>query len=344
MKRSIILCYVLFLIIGCSPQSGELQDLASPTKELSTFTPEQPTATVIIPTETPEQVVDSLEEEIKTNFISSKDNAHLVYIPAGEFIMGAPLEQVISLIEECIEEGGVDSTETCENRYISETPQHTVHLDEYWIDKYEVTNAMFAAFLNDIGWRPYQSEPYYVWADRMPKTFIHFTEDSWIADEGYENDPIWQVHWQGANDYCEWAGRRLPTEAEWEKAARGDDGRQYPWGDEEPTCDLVKTINCESQHFYHVAVDQLPEGASPYGVFNMLGNAGEWVSDWYDSSYYSYSPNENPQGSENGKYRVVRGDQDIVLFSLRIPFRNYGFVDNLVRSQSGFRCATSDGQ
>ncbi|MCD4802385.1 MAG: formylglycine-generating enzyme family protein [Anaerolineales bacterium] len=342
-NRIILLCCILILLIGCSDQSEEHQDQATSTIELSTNTTEQPTATEIVLTNTPEPDVNTSEES-KGNYISSKDNAYMVFIPAGDFEMGSSLDEVYSLIELCVEEGGFDSTDSCENIYNAELPQHTVYLDDYWIDKYEVTNSMFAAFLNDIGWRPYQSEPYYVWADKMPKLFIHFTGDSWQADEGYEDDPIWLVHWQGANDYCEWAGRRLPTEAEWEKAARGDDGRIYPWGEEEPTCDLVKTLNCETPHYFHVAVDQLPEGASPYGVFNMLGNVGEWVFDWYDNNYYSYSPHENPQGPETGEFRVVRGDQDIVLFNPRIPYRNYFFIDNFTRSLYGFRCAMSNAQ
>jgi iron(II)-dependent oxidoreductase len=252
--------------------------------------------------------------------------------------MGATQEEVISIIDECIKKFGSESTTECKDRYYAETPKHIVFLDDYWIDKYEITNAMFAAFLNDIGWLPYQSEPYYVWADRMPKIFISYPEDSWVVDEGYENYPIHDVHWQGAHDYCEWAGRRLPTEAEWEKAARGVDGRQYPWGNEEPSSELA--------HFdwRYVAVDQLPNGVSPYGVFNMVGNVQEWVADWYSSSYYSNSPDLNPSGPRIGTYRVVRGGVDLELQIMRTTFRDYGYIDNTVRSRYGFRCATSSNQ
>lgn len=303
MKRYLSLTFFMFLLIGCSPHS-----------------------------ETP-----------LSDIVSPIDNADLVYIPAGEFLMGTSPEQLSPLIEECIEILGNDFVEACESKYNNQTPQHVVYLDAYWIDKYEVSNAMFVAFLNDVGWRPYQSEPWYIIADKGPPLDIHFTGDSWIVDEGFEDYPIWQVPWYGADAYCNWAGRRLPTEAEWEKAARGDDGRQYPWGDSEPTCELAMHGSLTYEYCgdaIHVEVDQLPDGASPYGVFNMLGNVEEWVADWYDSDYYQYSPNENPIGPEEGDLRVIRGiNVERFPLSLRIPFRDASSLD--VRDNYGFRCATS---
>ena len=159
-------------------------------------------------------------------------------------------------------------------------------LDGFYIDKYEVTNAQYKQFMDETG----HKAPMY-----------------W-DDEGFNqsNQPVVGVIWHDAVAYCKWAGKRLPTEAEWEKAARGVDGRIYPWGNEWDSS-KCNSYRGDDGYQYTAPVGRFPAGASPYGVMDMAGNALEWVADWYDSNYYSRSPHQNPKGPDAGIRRVLRG-------------------------------------
>jgi formylglycine-generating enzyme required for sulfatase activity len=199
------------------------------------------------------------------------DPVPMVTIPAGEFLMGNP------------EGKGRDD----------ERPQRSVYLDEFAIDQVEVTNGRYMAFVKSIGHRT-PPDPY----GTGPLKSI----------EGIEQLPVVQTTWYDAKAYCSWAKKRLPTEAEWEKAARGTDGRLYPWGNQPPTAKRANfDREWEDEHTLH-AVGSLPDGDSPYGVKDMAGNAREWVSDWYDAEYYQHAPNRNPQGPDKrGVVRSIRG-------------------------------------
>lgn len=244
--------------------------------------------------------------------ISPRDGMQTVFVPAGEFIMGGDV-------------------------YFDERPIRLVTLDAFWIDKTEVTNAMFADFLNQWGNREEGGE---AWLDTTDEDVrIHLIDGFWRSEQVYENHPVVEVTWFGANAYCSWAGRRLPTEAEWEKSARGMKGNVYPWGDDDPTEEL---LNFNKNVGDTTEVGSYPEGASPFGALDMAGNAWEWVADRYSRTYYSSSPLENPLGPDTGFFRVLRGGgwnyRDTYVRSMH---RNRG-APTISHDFVGFRCGSSD--
>jgi formylglycine-generating enzyme required for sulfatase activity len=205
------------------------------------------------------------------------DNAPMVLIPAGPFTMGS------------------------DDGPHNERPAHTVTLDAYSIDRYEVTLSPYRKFLEE---GKYDAPP--TWDDEAATS---------VGDR-----PAIGMRWESAAAYCRWAGKRLPTEAEWEKAARGTDGRRYPWGEMQPFVDIANynrgmwvseaiTLMAVTGGLEGMSVRHgLKEGGkSPFGVFHMAGNAAEWVADWYERDYYQKSPERNPSGPMTGEKRVLRG-------------------------------------
>jgi serine/threonine-protein kinase len=233
----------------------------------------------------------------------------IVYVPAGEFVMGGEV-------------------------YYDERPIHIVDLDAYWIDQTEVTNGMFAVFLTEEGNR---EEAGVTWLDSSDEdTTIHLAADSWQVDRGYEEYPVGEVTWYGANAYCSWAGRRLPTEAEWEKAARGTNGNTYPWGNNAPTSEL---LNFNDNVGSTTKIGSYPNGAGPYGALDMAGNVWEWVADRHSRTYYATSPPNNPLGPETGFFRVLRGGAwNYRETYARSVHRNRG-IPTISHDFIGFRCA-----
>ncbi len=209
-------------------------------------------------------VVLVVKAQVENNSVYTEplyeNEAPMVYVPSGEFIMGS------------------DSGSP------NERPVHTVYLDAYWIDKTEVTNAQFKKCV-------------VAGACKEPVNTSHY------AGFVFENHPVVYVDWQAAKDYCLWIGRRLPSEAEWEKAARGTDARIYPWGNNAPDSTL---INLNTDLDETRTVGEFPLGASPYGALDMAGNVWEWVDDWYGDMYYQDSPMNNPLGPLSGDYRIIR--------------------------------------
>jgi len=208
------------------------------------------------------------------------------------------------------------------NEAVSEKPVHQVSLDAYYMDKHEVTVEQYAKFL---------------------ETTKRRSPPEWkiLNQPLHQKHPIVMMDWSDANAYCHWAEKRLPTEAEWEKAARGTDGRIYPWGNDLPT---PKRANYGKKkwdkHAALVPVGTLEDGKSPYGIYDMAGNAWEWVSDWYDRVYYKNSPSQNPTGPEHGDFKVSKGGSwHSRPESLHSSNRNYGHPEHHPSHYNGFRCA-----
>lgn len=243
--------------------------------------------------------------------ISVTDKDREVLIPAGFFKMG--------------------SNQTLDD----EAPEHRVYLDAYWIDKYETSAAEFADFLNAVD----NVKGYY-----LENKFGTLRFDGRFHPRpGLEDYPINNVSWKAAAEYCKWRGKRLPTEAEWENAARGPSSQTYPWGNDAPSSTLARyfqTWTEEEKHKVMVPVQALPKGRSPYGLHNMAGNVKEWVDDWYDREYYSeQSDYANPRGPIGGEFKVVRGGswRDLTGF-IYSTFRNNGNPQSRM-DDYGFRCA-----
>lgn len=174
-------------------------------------------------------------------------------------------------------------------------PPHEVYLSAFYIDQFEVTAARYAKFME-------------VTVHSQQKLVPMLWEQVNLSSDG--DRPVMGVTWGAADAYCRWVGKRLLTEAEWEKAARGLDGRRYPWGDEEPAFTLANYGKMLSSNTYADSlrpVGSYEAGKSPYGIYDMAGNVSEWVADWYDEKYYTTSPKNNPQGPVRGIEKSFRG-------------------------------------
>jgi len=249
----------------------------------------------------------------------------MVAVPAGEFLMG--------------------SREFDKAAQQNEYPMHTVNLDSYWIDKTEVTNAMFAKFLTEKGTQATVAK----WYEPNSNSANLFVEGpKWVVKEGFENLPVIEVTWFGAQAYCDWAGRRLPTEAEWEKAARGTDGRIYPWGNSEPTCGVANFFQvdqnqaCAGKGTVALSpVGTYSGGASIFGAFDMAGNVWEWVADYYKDNFYNSTPTSNPTGPEGGSTKVYRGGSFESGYRLLRTAQRKSDSPDASRYFLGFRCAAT---
>ncbi|MGD9851773.1 MAG: formylglycine-generating enzyme family protein [Nitrospirales bacterium] len=238
--------------------------------------------------------------------VMEKDPVDMIVIPASSFVRGSAEG-----------EGRLD-----------EQPRRKIFLNAFAIDKYEVSNARYFAFLKET----LHKAPMNVYGDKPL-----------MQEEGIENLPVVQVTWHDAVDYCFWAGKRLPTEAEWEKAARGDSPRIFPWGDSPPDPRKANFEKDWTNKHTLLDVTALPDGQSPYGLFHLAGNVREWVQDWYDSDYYHQAPEKNPKGPESGILKVIRGGSwRSFEADLRVTSRGKGGFA-LKTHGIGFRCARDHG-
>ena len=279
---------------------------------LPSATPIPTTAPTVTPTPVPTLGVGSRR-------LAEIDGMTQVFVPEGAFLMG-----------------GADGDPEA---FPYERPQHSVWLDSYWIDQTEVTNAMYARCVSAGVCQP-------------PRTASANTYTAYYGNPVHDHYPVVWVDWSQAQSYCQWTGRRLPTEAEWEKAARGTTGQAYPWGDQPVDTAMLAdfqdiSASCARAHYAGCVpyqdtsmVGERPDGASPYGALDMAGNVWEWVADWYAGGYYQVSPAENPTGPEAGTQKVLRGGSFAANFSrdLRSAHRYPTDPDQTIDA-FGIRCA-----
>ncbi len=242
--------------------------------------------------------------------ITGKDGAPMALIPEGPFPMGVP---------KAARDGGVD-----------ERPNHEVFLNNFYMDIYEVTNGRYLQFVTETG-------------HRAPQHPNDPTKGLWkgnMMPESVTDLPVINVDWFDAEAYCHWAGKRLPTEAEWEKAAKGTNDWRFAWGDVEPTIEHANFNQLAWRgEATLVQVGIYEKGKSPYGIYDVAGNVWEWVSDWYAADYYQHSPSRNPQGPETGTYKAVRSSGWQGETPQMRVFTRIKSLPTDRNNSTGFRCA-----
>ncbi len=302
-------------------------------KEVSIEVTPKPTY-ITLPTATPQPTETPTPElGIGSTQISPVDGMIMVYVPAGEFEMGINADDGLAT---CQEVRRSFSDNECERSWFEvEEPVRTMYLDAFYIDQTEVTNAQYRKCVTD--------------GDcELPKKTSSHTQDEHYGNPKYDDYPVTNVNWHDAQAYCEWARRHLPTEAEWEKAARGKNGFVYPWGNNfngyllnfcDENCNSVWSNPHYNDGYAHISpAGSYPAGASPYGALDMAGNVWEWVADWYDV-YLGGNPNADDAFGE--EFRVLRGgswDDDGLI--IRSTTRYWDHPDHQYNNY-GFRCAHS---
>ncbi len=316
-KRIFIFFSILVLAAACAPkpQAAPTPDMGMLATQMWIKIAVEQTMAALVPTATPEPTATATP--IPTPLMRSTplpappdpvnylpvynpvSLMELIYVPAGEFLMG--------------------STQNDTNRDVNEEPQHRVYLDTFWISKTQVTNTMFNACV----------------AAGICKYSVSAATNPNYLDPLYATHPVIYVSWDMAQIYCDWTGGRLPTEAQWEKAARGPNGAKYPWGEDQPR---EKFVNVNNFIGNTTTAGLFPFGKSFYGALDMGGNVREWVSDWYDANYYQVSPASNPQGPETGEFKVLKGASYADPFRYTRPANRLTHEPGSPGAVRGFRC------
>ncbi|MFQ5481436.1 MAG: formylglycine-generating enzyme family protein [Nitrospinaceae bacterium] len=260
---------------------------------------------------------------------SLQEFSGMVGIPPGRFRMGLSLREINKIMKWCER-----ADKHCSRWWFKDAfPAHSVILDAYWIDRYEVTNKDYLEFVKATGHRPALDETCTTKGCRSGNLWTGRAFPPAIAKQ-----PVTQVDWHDAQAYCQWRQKRLPTEAEWEKAARGPVGNLFPWGNDMPPGRATYRRKWRGV-FTMTNVGSHPSGASIYGVHDLAGNAWEWVADWYDKDYYSRHPKKNPKGPATGQFKTLRGgswvnNEDTLVSAFRRWSR-----PKVRFNDTGFRCA-----
>ena len=257
--------------------------------------------------------------------VNENDGGEMVLIPASAYLMGSTSEQTAALVAK--------DARLSPDFFHAEIPQHSVQLSDFYIDRHPVTNAQYAAFMAATG---HPAPKYWTHAPQMGAA------EPFPIGARHGSHPVVGISYADALAYCKWTGKRLPTEAEWEKAARGGlVNQQYPWGNEPSRAhaNTVGTWGKDRWHWTAVVGSFLPNA---YGLSDMAGNVFEWCADWYAADYYPQSPSRNPRGPETGQTRVLRGgswsNNILGIYQMRCAYRFHARPDtrNMI---IGFRCA-----
>jgi formylglycine-generating enzyme required for sulfatase activity len=265
------------------------------------------------------------------------DAASMLRVPAGPFLRGSTAGDMDGDYNECVRVEGEDCSRSW---FEDEGPQRELQLSEFWIDEHEVTNGQYESCVVSGACKAVPVDKCEMWGEGGWQA----ADRDWVLNRfGGRNYPRVCVTWHDATDYCAWAAKRLPTEAEWEKAARGTDGRRFPWGNEPATCQRAQMKDGDAVDGCGkdgtAEVGSFAEARSPYGALDMAGNAHEWVMDTEDPSYYAQAPATNPVRTEGGGARVIRGGSWSSTGSWVRAANRGGFNPDARNIYTGFRCA-----
>ena len=284
-----------------------------------------------------ETVGDGTENESgqatkKPEAATKSDYSFMAKISAGNFKRGSSFEETKGHLAVCKKYDKSCSLWWFKDEY----SDRLIYLKNYWIDLHEVSNEKYLEFVKATDHRPALDD-----SCKTDKCREGNLWDGTSFPERIRNQPVTQVSWHDAVAYCNWRGKRLPSEAEWEKAARGPSGNKYPWGNASPKKQATYQRKWRGV-FTLTDVNSYPNGVSLYGVYNMAGNVWEWVDDWYHMNYYRIGRRKNPKGPAKGEFKMVRGGSWVNFpDTLRSALRRWSRPD--VRfNDTGFRCAKDD--
>ncbi len=340
-RRWHICTFILILVAGCGKSKptampAPLTAAVTPIPLASTPVPATATATPPSTVAAPTLVVPAAGASLGDTWTRLPDGMVMVYAPGGEFQMGSNDAEVDTALEMC----NAYYSSDCERAWFEvEQPAHTVELDSFWIDQTEVTNEQYQRCVEAGACDP-------------PRETSSDTRSTYYDDSAYDDYPVVNVNWRQADGYCAWAGGRLPTEAEWEYAARGPEGRRFPWGD---AYDGTKLNSCDINCGYNWAeeafddgyadtapVRSYPSGASWCGALDLAGNVWEWMADRFGT--YSSERQVNPTGPSSGTSHTSRGDSADGTRSVSRSAARHGMAANRTYQYTGFRCVVPSGE